>query len=132
MFNKIESTDVITTPNTVETKVFLNIMAKIGRQFKHHNNKSYYEPGIFECEWVWLRIQKKGKLSTLYHGPYKVLSCSEQSMIIQKNSGLIKISIRNVKVYVPRVTTCEETETYNLRERKVPISYAKASSSDEF
>ena len=132
MFDKIEGTDIITTPNTLETKVFLNMMAKIGRQFKRHNNKSYYEPGIFECEWVWLRRQNKRKLSTLYHGPYKVLSCSEQSMIIQKNSGLVKVSIRNVKAYVPRVTTCEETKTYNLREREVPISYAEASSSDEF
>ena len=132
MFDKIEGTDVITTPNTLETKVFLNTMAKIGRQFKRHNNKSYYEPEIFECEWVWLRRQNKRKLSTLYHGPYKVLSCSEQSMIIQKNSGLVKVSIKNVKAYIPRVTTCKETETYNLRERKVPISYAEASSSDEF
>ena len=132
MFDKIESTEVVTTPNTLETKIFLNMMAKIGRQFKRHDSKSYYEPGIFECEWVWLKRQNRRKLSTLYHGPYKVLSCSEQSMIIQKNSGLVKVSIRNVKAYVQRVTTGVETDTYNLRERKVPISYAEASSSDEF
>ena len=136
MFNKIESTETVTTPNTLETKVFLNMMAKIGRKFKRHNNKSYYEPGIFECEWVWLKRHNKRKLSTLYHGPYKVLSCSEQSMIIQKNSEVVKVSIRNIKAYVARVTSIEsksvETDSYNLRERKVPISYAEASSSDEF
>ena len=74
-------------------------MDKIGRQFKRHNNKLYYEPGIFECEWVWLKRYNKRKLSTLYHGPYKVLSCSEQSMVIQKNSEVVKVSIRNVKAY---------------------------------
>ena len=134
MFHQIKrGTDVITTPNPLDTKVFLNMMAKTGRQFKRHNNKSYYEPGIFDCEWVWLRRQNKRKLSSLYHGPYKVHSCSEQSMVIQKNSGLVKVSIRNVKAYVPRVATETSTETgsYKLRERKVPICYAEASSSDE-
>ena len=77
------------------------MMVKIGRQSKRHNNKSYYEPGIFKCEWVWLKRYNKRKLTTLYHGPYKVLSCSEQSMIIQKNSEVVKVSIKNVKAYVP-------------------------------
>ena len=36
----------------LETKVFLNMMAKVGRQSKRHNNKSYYEPGIFEYKCV--------------------------------------------------------------------------------
>ena len=57
------------------------MIAKIGRQFKRHDNKSYYEQVILECEWVWLRRQHKRKLSTLYHGPYKVIPCSEQNMI---------------------------------------------------
>ena len=82
------------------------MMVKIGRQSKRHNNKSYYEPGIFKCEWVWLKRYNKRKLSTLYHGPYKVLSCSEQSMIIQKNYKVVKVSVRNVKAYVTRVTSC--------------------------
>ena len=96
-----------------------------------YSNKSYYELGIFEGEWVWLSSQNKRKLSSLYHGPYKVHSCSEQSMIIQKSSGFLKVSIRNVKAYVPRVATFTKTGSYNLRERKFPISYAKVSSSDE-
>ena len=48
MFDKTESTWIVITPNMLETKVFLNMKAKIDRQFKRHNNKSYYEPGIFE------------------------------------------------------------------------------------
>ena len=83
MFHKLKrGTDVITTPNSLDTKVFLDMMAKTGRQFKRHNNKSYYKPGIFDCELVWLRRQNKQKLSSLYHGPYKVHYISEQSMII--------------------------------------------------
>ena len=108
------------------------MMAKVGRQFKRHNNKSYYEPRIFECEWVWLKRHNKRKLSTLYQGPYKGLSCSEHSMIIQKNFEVVKVSISYLKAYVSRVTSCVETDTYNLTERKVTISYAEASSSDEF
>ena len=131
MFNEIKrGTDVITTPNTLETKVFLNTMAKTGRQFKHYSNKLYYKLSIFECEWVWLRSQNKRKLRALYHGPYNVHSCLKQSMIIQKNSGLVKVFIRNVKTYVPRVATCTETGSYKLRERKFPISYAEVSSSE--
>ena len=34
----------------LDTKVFLNMMTKTGRQFKRHSNKSYYEPSILDCE----------------------------------------------------------------------------------
>ena len=131
MFNEIKENSLITTPNLLDTKIFLNTMAKTGRQFKRYKNKPYYEPGIFECEWVWLRRQNKRKLSSLYHGPYRVHSCSEQSMVIQKNSGLVKVSIRNVKAYVPRDIKSSATGNYNLRERKIPINYAETSSSDD-
>ena len=131
MFNEIKENSLITTPNLLDTEIFLNTMAKTGRQFKRYKNKPYYEPGIFECEWVWLRRQNKRKLSSLYHGPYRVHSCSEQSMVIQKNSGLVKVSIRNVKAYVPRDIKSSATGNYNLRERKIPINYAETSSSDD-
>ena len=59
MFNEIKrGSNVITTPNTLETKVFLKTMANTGRQFMRHSNKLSYEPGIFEFEWVWLRRRK--------------------------------------------------------------------------
>lgn len=44
------------------------------------NKSTYYEPGIFEFEWVWLKRQNNQKLSSLCHGPYKVHSCLEQSI----------------------------------------------------
>ena len=128
MFDEVKKSSVVSTPNCLNTKMFLNTMAKTGREFKRYNNNPYYEPNIFECKWVWLRRQNKRKLSSLYHGPYKVHSRSENSMIIQKNSGLVKVSMQNVKAYIPRVTS---SGNYNLRERKNPVKYAESSSSED-
>ena len=52
-------------------------------------------------------------------------------MIIQKNSGSVKVSIRNLNAYVPRDIKSSATGIYNLRERTIPINYAKTSSSDD-
>ena len=52
---------------------------------------------------------------------------SEKSTTFQNSLGQ-----GNMKAYVPRVASRRDIDSYNLRERKVPISYAEASSSDEF
>ena len=66
-----------------------------------------------------------------------VLHASEHSMHIQKNSGVVKVSIRNVKAYVPREDLEEDDSDeiqenrYNLRERKQKVNYKEETSSDE-
>lgn len=49
------------------------------------------------------QTRKQNKLNSIYHGPYKVLHTSDHSMYIEKNGKVKKVSIRNVKAYVPRV-----------------------------
>ena len=130
--------------NQSDTRLFLNIMSNISRKHRRHQEKNeYYEPSLFQCEKVWVKRTNKKKLSTLYHGPYKVLHASEHSMFIQKNSGVVKVSIRNVKACYPR-EEMEESKNddipvnkYNLRERKKiinwdkVINYEEGSNSDE-
>ena len=130
--------------NHSDTRLFLNIMSGITRKHRRHKErKEYYEPSLFQCEKVWVKRANKKKLSTVYHGPYRVLHASEHSMFIQKNGGVVKVSIRNVKAYYPREeleeSKCDEIpeNRYNLRERKKVINWDKVincqegSSSDE-
>ena len=121
-----------------ETMQFLNIMSSISRKHQRHKERNeYYEPSLFNCKKVWVRRTNKKKLSTLYHGPYKVLHASEHSMHIQKNGGVVKVSIRNVKAYVPREDLEEDDSDeiqenrYNLSERKQTVNYKEETSSDE-
>ena len=137
LFNEISSHEKEHEP--FETLLFLHSMSKIGRKHKKHHAKSvYYEPGLFECEQVWLKRKKKTHLSPLYRGPYPVHSSTESSMIIQRNARLIKVSIRNVKAYFPREDLDAEgnkmgiNTTYNLRERQARMNYAEESTDDEF
>ena len=123
--------------NPMETMLFLNIMSMICRKHRRYKERNeYYEPSLFQCEKVWVKRANKRKLSTLYHGPYTVLHASEHSMHIQKNGGVVKVSIRNVKAYFPRENpedeNCSESQEtrYNLRERKAVV-YKEESSSDE-
>ena len=119
-------------------------MSGISRKHQRHKErKEYYEPSLFQCEKVWVKRANKNKLSTVYHGPYRVLHASEHSMFIQKNGGVVKVSIRNVKAYYPREeleeSKCDEIleNRYNLRERNKVINWDKVinckegSSSDE-
>ena len=49
-----------------ETKTFLHTMSKVSKVHrKHEDKKAYYEPGLFECEQVWLK-QKVEKNLVLY------------------------------------------------------------------
>ena len=121
-----------------ETKIFLNTMSKVSKVHKkYEERKVYYEPGLFKSEQVWLKRKCRKKLSSLYQGPYPVHSFSEHSAIIDKNSKLLKVSIRNIKAYFPREDLNEKGEklgknkTYNLRERRDKFNYAESSSDDE-
>ena len=121
-----------------DTKIFLNVMASICKKSRRYENGNvYYEPTLFTCKKVWLKRANKKKLSSLYHGPYEVLDTSEHSMHILKNSQVEKVSLRNVKVFVPRETadlnenSVKENDIYNLRERNQNINY-KESSCDDF
>ena len=80
-----------------ETKIFLHTMSKVSKVHrKHEEIKAYYESGLFEFEQVWLKQKSRKQLSSLYKEPYSVHSFSEHSAIIDKNSKLIKVSIRNI------------------------------------
>ena len=108
-----------------DTRVFLNIMSNICRGHKRHINKHvFYEKNLFECDKVWVRRANKRKMNTLYHGPYSVLHASEHSMLIEKNNGVAKVAIKNVKAFVPRERNLDgEKGNYNLRPRDTVVNY---------
>ena len=117
--------------DTYETNFFLHTMSNAYRKHKCYTEKhTYYEPGLFDCEKVWIRKKNKSHLSAQYHGPYPILSYSDHSMIIEKNGKPIKVSLRNVKGYFPREELDAEgnklgpTAAYNLRERNIELNYA--------
>ena len=93
---------------------------------------------MFTGKKVWLKRVNKRKLNSLYHGPYEVLETSEYSMHMLKNNRVEKVSLKNVKAFIPR----ENSETYdeksrknipyNLRKRKERVNYAESSDSEEF
>ena len=63
-------------------------------------------------------------MNTLYHGPYSVLHASEHSMLIEKNNGVAKVAIKNVKAFVPRERNLDgEKGNYNLRPRDTVVNY---------
>ena len=136
MLNEVNDNEPETS--VFDTKIFLHTMSKVSKVHrKHEEKKAYYEPGLFECEQVWLKRKSRKKLSSLYRGPYPVHSFSEHSAIIDKNSKLIKVSIRNIKAYFPREDLNKNGEkigknkAYDLRERRNKINYAESSSDDE-
>ena len=136
MLNEVNDNEPETS--VFDTKIFLHTMSKVSKVHrKHEEKKAYYEPGLFECEQVWLKRKSRKKLSSLYQGPYPVHSFSEHSAIIDKNSKLIKVSIRNIKAYFPREDLNKNGEkigrnkAYDLRERRNKINYAESSSDDE-
>ena len=119
-----------------EMQLFLNVMSNIGKKSrKYSNNGVYYEPTLFTCKKVWLKRANKKKLSTLYHGPYRVLDTSEHSMLISKNNRVEKVSLRNVKAFIPRRDSCdiisEKNKPYILRKRKSIVNYAESSDSED-
>ena len=104
-----------------DMRLFWNVMSNIGKKSRNYNNSGvYYELKLLICEKVWLKRANKKKLSTLYHGPYTVLDKSELSMLILKNNRIEKVSLRNVKAFIPRKDSCdtnnEKNRPYN-RER---------------
>ena len=120
------------------TRLFLNVMSDICRKHQRHNERNvYYEPSLFQCEKVWVRRENKKKLSSIYHGPYTVLHASEHSMYVQKNGGVVKVSIRNVKAYFPRKDPEDRDNDknrggrYNLSERHIVVRYQEETSSDD-
>ena len=119
-------------------QLFLNIMTNICKKSRRYeNNNVYYEPTLFTCKKVWLKRVNKRKLNSLYHGPYDVLNTSEHSMHILKNGRVEKVSLKNVKAFIPREDSGKSNEKtrknhpYNLRERKV-VNYAESTDSEEF
>ena len=133
---KIDETNIYC--NALDTKVFLNIMTNICCKHKQHKNRNdYYEPSLFQCDKVWVRRENKKKLSSLYHGPYTVLHASEHIMLIQKNDGVAKVSIGNLKAYFPRDTTDKlgnievDRKRYNLRKRETVVNYKVSSNESE-
>ena len=56
-------------------------------------------------------------------------------MLILKNSRVEKVSLRNVKAFVPRKDSCDTNEErgrpYNLRKRKKIVNYAESSDSED-
>ena len=136
MLNEVNNTT--SEYDIFESRIFLHTMSKVRKVQKNSKEKSvYYEPGLFDSEQVWLKRKSRKKLSSLYQGPYPVHSFSEHSAIIDKNSKLLKVSIRNIKAYIPRENINENGEKvgrnmrYNLRERRNNINYAESSSDDE-
>ena len=124
--------------NPLDAMLFLNIMANVNRKNQRYTErKEYYEPSLFQCEKVWVRRTNKRKLSTLFHGPYRVVQATEHSMYIEKNGKVVKVSIRNVKAYREREDTEHSgsvgkvRDGYNLRDRKTVVNYEEESSSDE-
>ena len=136
LFNQINAKSQINRPSPFETAVFINSMADISRRFKKPNNAStYYQPGLFDCKYVWIKKPNRKKLDRLYQGPYKVVRdrSTEHSLYILKDSNVVKVSIRNVKAYVGPLNLIDEAAYYgyyNLRQRR-PLNYAETNSSDE-
>ena len=96
--------EMVNCPEAEMRLFFLNVMSNIGkRSRKYNNNGVYYEPTLFTCEKVCLKRANR-KLSTLYHGPYRVLDTSEHSMLILKNNRVEKVSLRNAKVFIHEKT----------------------------
>ena len=134
LFNSIGSSTEITRPSRIETAVFLNAMADVSRKFKKLNNSStFIQKDLYECKYVWLKKYNKNKMDYLYVGPYKVerdLS-TEQHLFIMRGVELVKVSIRNVKVYegpldFEDTIEAENKNSYNLRQRKT-INYNESS-----
>ena len=137
LFDRVDALNQINRPSPFETAVFINSMADVSRKFKKTKNvTTYYQPGLFDCKYVWLKKHNRKKLDKLYQGPYKVVRnrSTEQSLYIIKGSNVVKVSIRNVKAYVGPLNFTDEVESingyYNLR-RKNPVNYAETHSSDE-
>ena len=137
LFNRVDSLIKINRPSPFETAVFINSMANVSRKFKKTKNaSSYYQPGLFDCKYVWLKKHNRKKLDRLYQGPYKVVRnrSTEHSLYILKDSNVVKVSIRNVKAYVGPLNLIDEAAHYgyyNLRQRR-PLNYAETNSPDEF
>ena len=57
-------------------------------------------------------------------------------MQIQKNIKVEQVSLRNVKIFVPRENlnenNSEKSNMHNLRKRKETVNYAECTSSDEY
>ena len=143
LFNRIYNEDDLNPINDdSDTRIFLYNMSKISRNFQRRSSENvYYEPNIFNCQYVWVKQHNRTKLEPLYHGPYKVHARHNQSLIICKNSRLVKENIRNLKAFVKREEIYNKTiidsstnllHDYNLRERKIYINYADESSENEF
>ena len=111
-------------------------MADISRKFKKTKNDApFYQPGLFNCKYVWLKKHNRKKLDKLYEGPYKVVrnKSTEHSLYIIKNCHVVKVSIRNVKALVDPLNLTDEVEgnnSYNLRPHG-PVNYAENHSSEE-
>ena len=136
LFDKVNELHQINRPSPFECAVFMSSMSDIGRKFKKPNNNApFYQPGLFDCKYIWLKKHNRKKLDKLYEGPYKVVRnrSTEHSLYIIKNCHVVKVSIRNVKAYVGPLNLTDELEnnnTYNLRPLG-PVSYAETLDSDE-
>ena len=138
LFNRVETITDINRPSPFETEVFINSMADVSRKFnKNKNVPTYYQPGLFDCKYVWLKKANRKKLDKLYQGPYEVVRnrSTEQSLYILKGHNVVKVSIRNVKAYVGPLNLDDVIKdgnnSYGLRPRN-PVNYAESSSSGDF
>ena len=136
LFDEVDEIHQITRPSPFECAVFVNSMADISRKFrKTKNDAPFYQPGLFNCRYVWLKKNNRKKLDKLYEGPYKVVrnKSTEHSLYIIKNSQVVKVSIGNTKAYVGPLNLTDELEginSYNLRPHG-PVNYAETHSSEE-
>ena len=89
------------TKKTFEATFFLHTMSNISRKHNCYlGNAVYYETKLFKCGKVWLERNNRSKMSALYQGLYPVHSYKDQTMVIERNYRLFKVSISNVKCYL--------------------------------
>ena len=136
LVDKVSENGILPEPE--DTKIFLNIMARLSRNHKKYVNKNvHYESSLFECDKVWVQRPNRKKLNTLYHGPYRVVERTPHSFYIEKHNKVVKVGIGNIKAFIPRENLINdrnkcnnENKIYNLR-NTTKINYAE-DSEDEF
>ena len=136
LFDRVETSTEVNRPSPFETAVFINSMADVSRKFnKNKDIATYYQPGLFDCKYVWLKKANRKKLDKLYQGPYEVVRnrSTEQSLYILKGHDVVKVLIRNVKAYVGPLNLHDAIKddniSYSLRP-KTPVNYVKLNSGD--
>ena len=122
-----------------ETGIFQINMNSLKRNFKNHgSNKHHYEKGLYDAQMVLVKNRGKGKMKSLFKGPYEVVSKTDQSFTILKNGLITKENIKNLKKFVPKWTDKEAQQEkeppnrqYNLRTTGRRVNYEELSEGDD-